>query len=267
MLSQIHMAKSAMFAFQRKLQVVINNISNAQTVAFKKRRAEMESLFPLILQESLVESEDVPGASAGERKKYVEYGQGVRIADIRKDFTVGTVEITNQPLDMAIDGQGFFQFRMPDGTIAFSRAGNLHQDSEGNVVNANGQQLEPPFRIPQNTTDIIINDEGRVFVQTNNQPIPREIGQVTLANFTNPSGLKDIGQNLYKETVSSGTPVFERPGQNAAGHIRQRALEYSNVNVIEEMMVMLLTQRAYEVVVKSINTGDSMLKTGSDIGK
>ena len=178
MLSQIHMAKSAMFAFQRKLQIVINNIANAQTVAFKKRRAEMESLFPLILTDSMAESEDIVGTATGERKKYVEYGQGVRIVDIRKDFTTGTMEITNQPLDMSIDGQGFFQFRMADGTIAFSRAGNLHQDSEGNVVNPNGQPLEPPFRIPQNTTDIIINEEGRVFVQTNNQPIPREIGQV-----------------------------------------------------------------------------------------
>jgi len=267
MLSQIHMAKSAMFAFQRKLQVIINNISNAQTVAFKKRRCEMESLFPLILRESLQDAEDVPGAASGERKKYVEYGQGVRVVDIRKHFELGTIEITNQPLDMSIEGQGFFQFRIADGTLAYSRAGNLHQDREGNVVNPNGQPLEPPLRIPQNTTDIIINEEGRVFAQTNAQPIPREIGQITLANFVNPGGLKDSGQNLYKETVSSGPATLERPGTNSVGNLRQRTLEYSNVNVIEEMMAMLLTQRAYEVVIKSINTGDSMLKSGSDIGK
>ena len=267
MLSQLHMAKSALFSFQRKMQLIANNISNAETVGFKKSRMEMESLFPLILEKTFTEFEETVVGLGQKRKKYMEYGQGVTIADVTKNFSNGTISITNIPLDMAIEGQGFFQVRLPDGRIGYSRAGNFHQDAEGNVVTPNGNPLEPSIRIPRNATEIIINQEGRVFVQLNKETQPREIGQITLATFPNPPGLKDIGQNSYVETVTSGEPVFELPGRNAAGNIRQRALEFSNVNVIEEMMDMVLTQRSFEVIVKSIQAADSMLKVGNDLGK
>jgi len=267
MISQLHMAKSAMFAFQRKLQVITNNIANAQTVGYKRRGVEMESLFPLILEGVLTESdESIPG-NQNSRRRYVEYGQGVRIAEIRKNMEKGSIEITNQPLDMAIDGQGFFQFRQSDGTLAYGRAGNFHTDSEGNVVGPNGHPLEPALRIPNNTTEIIINEEGKVFVQVNNETTPREIGQLLLANFSNPGGLVDVGQNLYRDSAASGEPRYETPGRDSMGLIRQRALEFSNVNVIEEMMNMVLTQRAFEITVKAIGSGDAMLKSGSDLGK
>ncbi|NBV41157.1 flagellar basal-body rod protein FlgG [bacterium] len=267
MISQLHMAKTAMFAFQRKLQVIVNNISNSQTVGFKRRSVEMESVFPLVLESAISEGDDAVGSTTNSRKKYIEYGQGVRIADIRKDMTRGSIEITNQPLDLAIDGEGMFQFRNPDGKIQFSRAGNLHMDSEGNIVNPNGNPLEPAIRLPREASEIIINDEGKVFVQTNGDPTPREVGQIMVAVFPNPQGLKDIGQNMFEETTASGTPTFEIPGRQLAGAIRQRALEFSNVNVIEEMMNMVLCQRAFDITVKAINSGDSMLKSGSDLGK
>lgn len=267
MISQLHMAKSAMFAFQRKLQVITSNIANSQTVGYKRRATEMESLFPLILEGVLTESDQAVQGTQNSRRKYVEYGQGVRIAEIRKNMEKGSIEITNQPLDMAIDGQGFFQFRQPDGTLSYGRAGNFHTDAEGNVVGPNGHPLEPSLRIPNNTTEVIINEEGRVYVQVNNETTPREIGQILLANFTNPAGLVDVGQNLYRDSAASGEPRFETPGRDSMGYIRQRALEFSNVNVIEEMMNMVMTQRAFEVTVKAIQSGDSMLKTGSDIGK
>lgn len=267
MISQLHMAKSAMFAFQRKLQVIVNNISNSQTVGYKRRTVEMESMFPLVMESVLNEGDDSTVGNSTSRKRYIEYGQGVRIADIRKDMTPGTIEVTNQELDMAIDGQGFFQVRMPDGQVAYSRAGNFHTDAEGNVLDPNGHPLEPSLRLPRERSEVIINGEGKVFVQTIGDPNPREVGQILLAVFQNPGGLKDVGQNLYLQTAASGDPTYEIPGRSTAGSVAQRSLEFSNVNVIEEMMAMVLCQRAFDVTVKAINSGDAMLKSGSDLGK
>lgn len=261
------MGKSAMFAFQRKLQVIANNISNSQTVAFKKRRVELESMFPQVLESVLTESDETTGTGSSRRKKYADYGTGVRVADVSKNFEKGTLEVTNQPLDFAIEGTGLFQFRLADGTLAYSRAGNLHLDNEGNVVNQNGQPLEPAIRIPRNATEIIVNEEGRVFVQVNNQTQPQEVGQLVLANFQNIEGVRDVGQNMYLETAASGAPILETPGQNGVGTIKQRQLEFSNVNVIEEMMDMIVTQRSFELIVKSIQAGEAMLKASSDLGK
>ena len=266
MINQIFMSKSSMFAFQRKMQVIAANIANSQTVGYKKRRAEMESLFPLIFESTLTESDENVGSGV-KRKKYTEYGTGVRIVDVGKDFSEGTLDITNQPLDMAIDGRGFFQIRMPDGSLAYTRSGNFHLNFDGMVVDQNGHSLEPPIQIPRNATDIVINEEGRVFVQMSGQTVPSEIGQLLLGNFQNPEGLKDVGQNLYAQTPASGDPTFEMPGLNGVGFIRQRSLEFSNVNVIAEMMDMIVTQRSFELIVKTIQAGEAMLKASSDLGK
>lgn len=267
MLSQLFMAKSAFFSFERKMQVIANNIANSQTVGFKKRRLEMESLFPLVLERAFSEFEDSAGTVSAKRKKYMEYGQGVRIVDITKDFSTGSIEITNQPFDVAIEGNGMLQFRLPDGTLAYSRAGNMHMDPEGNMLNPNGHPLEPAIRIPRNVTEVIINEEGRVFVQVGAEHQPQEIGQILLANFPNPPGLKDMGQNLFQETAASGSSELVIPGRDGVGFLKQRALEFSNVNIIEEMMNMLLTQRTFELVTKTINSADAMLKIASDIAK
>jgi len=266
MINQIFMGKSAMFSFQRKLQVIAANISNSQTVGYKKRRTEMESMFPLMYEQALTESEE--GFTAGEkRKKFTEYGTGVRIVEVSKNFQQGTLEITNQPLDLAVEGEGFFQVKLPDGTSAYSRAGNFRLDAEGNITDQNGHPMEPSIVVPRDATDIIVNDLGEVFVQAGADTQPRVIGQILLATFQNPSGLKDIGQNLYTETASSNTPTFDTPNQNGIGAIRQRALEFSNVNVIDEMMDMIITQRSFELIVKSITAGEAMLKSASDLGK
>lgn len=266
MITQIHMAKSAFFAFERKMQVVANNIANAQTPGYKKRRVEMESLFPLITEKSYSEFEDsVP--SGKKRRSYIEYGQGVRINGMAKDFSTGTIEVTNQPLDFAIEGKGFFQIRMADGTFGYSRAGNFHMDAEGNVLDAGGRPVEPALKIPRNVNEIIVNEEGRVYVRSNNETQPSEIGQIMLAHFPNQEGLKDVGANLFQETIASGEPEYTVPGKNGVGYVKQRSLEFSNVNIVEEMMAMLLTQRAFELVTKTINSSDSMLKVASDIAK
>ncbi len=267
MINQLFMSKSALFAFQRKLQVISANIANSQTTGYKRRRADLESLFPIVFEGALTDSDETINSPDKKRKRYTEYGTGVRVADVSKDFTSGTVEITNQPLDLAIDGNGFLQFRLPDGTLAYSRAGNLHMSYDGTLVDSGGHPLEPPIQIPRNSTDIIINEEGRVFVQISGQTNPSEIGQILLANFPNPEGLRDFGQNLYAQTASSGDPTYDTPGLNGVGKIKQRALEFSNVNVIAEMMDMIVTQRSFELIVKTIQAGEAMLKASSDLGK
>ena len=267
MISQLFMAKSAYFSFERKMQVISNNIANAQTVGFKKKRVQMESIFPLVLERAYSEFDEVSGSAGRKRKKYMEYGQGVRIVDITKDFTTGTIEITNQQLDVAIQGSGFFQYSMPDGTYTYSRAGNLHMDSDGNILNPNGHPIEPAITVPQNTIEIIINEQGEVYAQSADSTEPTEIGQIYTVNFQNPGGLKDIGQNLFRATAASGDPELNTPGDNGTGAIQQRALEFSNVNIIEEMMQMLLCQRTFELVNSTIKAADAMLKQASDIGK
>jgi flagellar basal-body rod protein FlgG len=170
-------------------------------------------------------------------------------------------------LDVAIEGKGMLQFRMPDGTTSYSRAGNLHMDAEGNILNPNGHPLEPSVQVPRNVTDLIINEEGRVFVQIEDNTELQEVGQIMLANFPNPEGLRDMGQNLWAETSASGESTLAVPGEDGVGEVKQRALEFSNVNIIEEMMQMLLCQRTFELVVKTISASDAMLKIASDISK
>jgi len=265
MISQLFMAKSATTAFQKKLIMLADNVANSQTVGFKGSRVEFENMFPLVLGRSFSEFEDANVPIGQRRRKYFEYGQGVHIAETNRDMSQGTIQVTNRPLDIAITGKGFLQFRMPDGTLAFARAGNLSQDNSGQIVDANGHPLEPSIRIPREATEIIINQEGKVFVQINNEPTPQEIGQIQLALFPNEEGLLGIGQNLYQETASSGAAILETPGNNAAGSIRQRSLEFSNVNVIEEMLQMVMLQRSFDVAMKAIKASDQMLKDGADL--
>jgi flagellar basal-body rod protein FlgG len=156
---------------------------------------------------------------------------------------------------------------MPDGSFSYGRAGNLHVDPEGNVMDPNGHPLEPAIRIPRNVTDVVVNEEGRVFVHTPSSSQPQEVGQIMLARFQNYSGLRDIGQNLYKDTDASGPPEVALPGKDGIGAVKQRALEFSNVNIVDELMNMLLTQRAFELITKTINSADAMLKIASDISK
>ena len=265
MVSQLHMAKSATFALQRKMQMIADNVANAQTVGYKASRMQMENLFPLVLAKSLSENEEVIGTPGQPRRKYFEYGQGVKIAEVTRNMEQGNITVTNRPMDVAIQGRGWMQFRIPDGRVAYSRAGNLHIDNQGNVVDANGNPLEPPVRLPQDTTEVIINQEGAVFVQTGTSTTPQQVGQMLLGSFVNDEGLLGIGQNLYVETSASGTPTIVNPGREAAGSIRQRALEFSNVNIVEELMQMLLLQRNFDVAMKAIKASDQILKDGADL--
>ena len=260
MFQPLYIAATGLNAFEDQMIDITNNLANARTVAFKRGRTEMESLFYLekTFQRRLAEEME-----RAELKPYapIEFGTGVRIAATPKDFSQGTIEVTNNPLDLAIQGEGFFQFRLPDGTIAYGRAGNLHVDNEGNLVDPNGRMIEPGIVIPERTTNITIRQDGTVLVNIDNELEQIEIGQITLVRFTNQGGLRAIGQNLFTATPSSGEPIIGIANEEGFGYIQQYALETSNVDVISEMMRMVMVQRVFDTVSKAVQAYDGMLAT------
>ena len=257
MFQPLYVAATGLSAMQDEILAITNNLANAQTVAFKKGRTEMESLFFIeksfkdMLYEAMSGTETPPVS--------VEYGTGVRVASTPRYFTQGSIEITNNPMDIAIKGEGFFRFKMADGASAYGRAGNLHIDNEGNLVDPNGHKIEPEIVLPEGTTSIVIQQDGTVLVAVDNEMEYSEIGQMDLARFTNPAGLKGIGQNLYQATEASGEPMLGIPGEEGFGMISQYALEQSNVDVISEMMRMVMVQRVFDTVTKAVQSYEGML--------
>jgi len=259
MFEPLYVAATGMNVFQDEMVDITNNLANARTVGFKKGRTEKESLFTIErtfqtqLREQMLKEGITPPYGP------VEYGTGVRVAATPKDFSQGTIEITSNPLDIAIQGEGFFQFSMPDGTLAYGRAGNLHIDNSGNIVDPNGHKIEPGIIIPEGTTRILIKQDGTIQVSINNSVETTEIGQINLARFVNPAGLKSLGQNLFQSTSSSGDPIVGVANGEGYGSISQYALESSNVDVISEMMRMVMIQRVFDTVSKAVQSYDGML--------
>jgi flagellar basal-body rod protein FlgG len=263
MFQQFNISRSGFGTYQKMMFNVTNNIANAQTPGYKQTRCELATLFPVILQEAEVKyAQDEDLNPYIKKKRGIELGTGVRIEAISTDFSEGNLQVTKSEFDMAIRGEGFFQFRKPDGDIVYSRAGNLSKDVDGNLMSQSGFVLDPPIRIPQNTTNMTIDPEGRVYASVNNDSTPREIGQILLARFSNPNGLKNVGNNFYKETIDSGEPMVEVPGRNATGQIVQFSIENSNVDIIKEMMDMIMTQKGLELLGKAMQAGEQMLKAG-----
>lgn len=257
MFQPLYVAATGLDAIQDDILDITNNLANAKTVGFKKGRAEMESLFYVeksfkdVLYDEMAGTESTP--------VNVEYGTGVRVASTPKDHSQGAIEVTNNPLDLAIQGEGFFIVRMPDGTPAYSRAGNFRVDNEGNIVDPNGRILEPGLVVPSDTTSVTISQDGTIMIARNNEKDLTEIGQVTLARFTNKAGLKSIGQNLYQKTEASGDPVIGIANAEGYGSINQYSLEQSNVDVISEMMRMVMAQRVFDTVTKAVQSYEAML--------
>jgi flagellar basal-body rod protein FlgG len=262
MIQQFYISTTALSAYQKMMINITNDVANAQTPGYKGSRVELEALFPGMLED---EVQNQYGSNA--KKKKVYYGSGVKIADILRDFQQGRVEITGKPLDLAINGKGFFQFRLPDGSIGYGRAGNLQKDRNGYLVDPNGNMLSPSIRIPSGTTSVSIDGQGRVFVQENESAQSREIGQITLAQFENPNALQSIGHNMYLETTLSGPPSVYTPGDRGLGQIQQNSLELSNVNVVKKMMEMVIVQRSFTLAANAIQSGNEMLKAAEEIAK
>lgn len=259
MFEPLYVASSGMNVFQDEMVDITNNLANARTVGFKKGRTEKESMFTIEktfqqeLRDQMISQGVTPAFGAAE------YGTGVRIVATPKDFSQGTIETTNNPFDIAIQGDGFFQFKMSDGTFAYGRAGNLHVDNEGNLVDPNGRKLDPSITVPEGTTSVTIRQDGVVMASVNNSVELQDMGQINLAKFMNPSGLKTIGQNLYTQTTASGDALLGTPNQEGYGYVAQYSLENSNVDIISEMMRMVMIQRVFDTVSKAVQSYDGML--------
>jgi flagellar basal-body rod protein FlgG len=237
------------------MDVISNNLANANTTGYKSARASFQDLVYQNLRQ--------PGGQTTEQTQSptgLMLGTGVRVVGSQKLFTQGNIEQTGNALDVAIQGRGFLQVTMPDGTIAYTRDGSLHQDENGQVVTANGYALDPPISIPANAQSITIGSDGTVSVSLAGQAANQQIGTVQLADFINPAGLQPNGDNLYLETASSGSPQIGQPGLNGLGTLASGSLESSNVNVVEQMVDMIQTQRTYEMNSKAVSAADSMLQ-------
>ena len=247
-------SKTGVQAQDAKLQAIANNLANVNTAGFKRDRVVFEDLFYQI--------DAQPGAQTADNTvtNGVQLGNGVHVVGTQKIFTDGSVQTTSQPLDVAISGHGFLQVRRPDGTAAYTRAGQLQVDANGVLVNSQGLPLVPQITVPNNALSLTIGANGMVSAVTPGNATPTELGQLTLTTFVNPAGLQAMGENLFQETAASGTPNEGRPGDAAFGTLKQGALEGSNVQVVEEMVDMIAAQRTYEMNTKVLSAADNMLQ-------
>jgi len=254
----LYTAATGMTALETKLDVVANNLANVETTAFKTDRANFEDLF--------YRHEKFPGAqdSAGQYTPTgISVGLGTRVASVQSDFSQGSIEQTDRPWDLAIEGQGFFQVMDPSGETLYTRAGTFSKNSNGDLVvgsASTGRLIEPPISIPNDATDIVISPEGLVSVRQVGSQQLAQIGQIELAMFVNPDGLLKLGENLYSETDASGTPTLANPGQDGNGVIRQGSLETSNVQPVHELIDLIKTQRAFELNSQVVQAGDEAMR-------
>lgn len=248
-------SKTGLEAQDQDIAVIANNLANVNTTAYKQGRANFEDLIYQTVRQAGAQSTQNTQIPTG-----ISMGTGVRLVSVEKLFTQGPIENTQEPLDIAIQGRGFFSVLMPDGTLAYTRAGNFTTDSTGQIVTPNGYPLQPTMTIPPQTTSITIGTDGTVSVVVAPDTNPTILGTIQLTDFINPSGLKPMGQNLYTETAASGNPVVDDPGRSGLGTLLQGSLEASNVNVVEQLVDMIQAQRAYEITAKSIETVDQMLQ-------
>jgi flagellar basal-body rod protein FlgG len=247
-------AKTGLEAQQTRMAVISNNLANVNTTAFKKGRASFEDLlYQNVRQVGGQTSQDTTLPSG------LLLGTGVRTVATEKLHTQGNLIQTNNALDIAIDGRGFMQVAMPDGTVAYTRDGSFKVNAQGQLVTAGGYQLQPAITIPSSAQSITIGSDGTVSVKVSGSTSLTAVGNITLSDFINPAGLQAIGKNLYSETAASGTPQSGTPGASGLGMLAQGSLESSNVNVVEELVNMIETQRAYEMNSKAIQTSDQML--------
>ncbi|MGM0785217.1 MAG: flagellar basal-body rod protein FlgG [Pseudomonadota bacterium] len=254
MIKSLWTAKTGLESQQVKLDVISNNLANVSTNGFKRSRAVFEDLLYQNLRQPGAQNDVQNSLPSG-----MQVGTGVRPVATERLHTQGGLENTENSRDLAINGNGFFQVMMPDGSTAYTRDGSFQINENGQMVNANGYPLEPAIIIPENALSVSIGEDGVVSVRQPGDSQNQEVGQISLSTFVNPTGLESIGGNLYVETNSSGPRNEAMPGMNGAGRLSQGYVETSNVNVVEEMVSMIQTQRAYEINSKAVQTSDEML--------
>lgn len=254
MIRSLWTARTGLDAQQTSLDVISNNLANVSTNGYKRQRAVFEDLLYQTIRQPGAQTTQQTQVSSG-----LQIGTGVRPVATERIFTQGSLQQTGGALDLAIQGNGFLQISMPDGSTAYTRDGALQLDNQGNVVTASGYPLLDAIQIPANARSITVGKDGTVTVTVPDQVEPQPVGQIQVAIFINPGGLQSAGENLFYETASSGEATPTEPGTNGAGVINQGYVETSNVNVAEELVSMIVTQRAYELNSRAISTSDQML--------
>ena len=251
----MHVAKTGLNAQQFKMQVIANNLANVNTTGFKRDRANFETLFYQVVKEAGAETADNTALTSP-----LAVGTGVKVVSTQKLFTQGGLVSTDNSLDLAIDGSGFFQALMPDGSIGYTRAGAFSRNADGLMTTSSGYVIQPQVEIPDDATNINISANGSVSVTVPGNDFAEEVGTISLVNFGNPRGLLPIGQNFLKESTASGQPQVGVPLDGGFGSVIQGFVEGSNVNVVQQLVDMIETQRAYEVSSKSITAVDEMMR-------
>ncbi|MFZ3040391.1 MAG: flagellar basal-body rod protein FlgG [Thiobacillus sp.] len=255
MIRSLWIAKTGLDAQQTQMDVISNNLANVSTSGFKRSRAVFEDLLYQTIRQ--------PGAQSSEQTQLpsgLQIGTGVKPVATERIFTQGNLQQTGNAKDVAIQGNGFFQVLMPDGTTSYSRDGSFQADANGQLVTSSGYAVQPAITIPADAQSLTIARDGTVSITQPGSSNATSIGTLQLAMFINPAGLQSLGENLYAETAASGTPSSNAPGSNGAGLLNQGYVETSNVNVVEELVNMIQTQRAYEINSKAISTSDQMLQ-------
>lgn len=252
---------TGMLAQQLNVEVISHNIANMNTTAYQRRRAEFQDL--------LYQNQRRVGSTSSDTGTIVpvgvQVGLGVKPAAVYRITEPGNLTLTKNPLDMAINGKGYFQIEMPNGDTAYTRAGSFQLNADGTIVTADGYTVMPGITVPQDATDISVNASGEVLVKLDGQTTPQNVGQLELATFANEGGLLAVGDNLFMETPASGAPTASTPGSTGFGTLQQGFLETSNVNVVEEITNLITAQRAYEMNSKVIETSNQMMGTVSNL--
>lgn len=253
-------AATGLTAQQRYVEIISNNLANVNTTGYKKVRPEFEDL--------LYETLRPAGANRNsdtEPLNEVQIGSGTELVATTKQFTQGDVQATSNKLDMAISGDGFFEVRKPDNSIVYTRDGSFQLDKDGTIITSQGYVLEPGIQVPDDAADITISRDGIVTATLSDGTQEKTLGQIELAKFINPAGLKSLGDNTYGETPASGNAIIEQPGSNNTGEIVQQHVEASNVSIVDEMVNMIVAQRAYELNSKAVTTADNILGTAVNL--
>ena len=255
MIRSLWIAKTGMEAQQSQLDAISHNLANSATNGFKRGHAVFEDLMYQNLRQAGAASSDQTQLPTG-----LQMGLGVRTVAMARNFAQGNLQQTGNPLDMAINGQGFFQVQLPDGSTGYTRDGSFQVNAQGQMVTNSGYLLQPGITVPQQAQSVTISKDGIVSASLPNPPTPQQLGQLQLASFINPAGLDPRGENLFAESVASGAPAAGAPGANGLGVVMQSSVETSNVNMVEELVGMIQTQRAYEINSKAVKTSDEMLQ-------
>ncbi len=260
MFRSLHVAATGMAAQQSRLEGISHNIANSNTVGFKRGRVEFQDLLYQTVKNPGAISGDVNYSPIG-----IQYGSGVRVSGLAQVHEQGAFKPTDNPLDLAVEGRGFFVVQREDGTLAYTRNGAFRADASGQIVTSDGLPLDPPITLPEDAAGVSISPDGTVTAQLPGDETPVEFGQIMTATFINPAGLRALGHNLYERTIASGEPQFGEPGEDGRGTIMQGALEQSNVDMVEEMVNLISAQRSYEINSRVISSADEMLRKVSEM--